>query len=150
MTTPSGTEAAVCADIAARQQRGILKYGTTVADNALDLREWLQHAYEECLDMAVYLKRTMEELDKEKTEYNRPTEVCPYCRGSGQYLDSEGMPQICEECSECCANCKWAQEKEDRYDQVRCCCNESPNAWGDVEASDSCSYFMLKREELDK
>ena len=35
-----------------------------------------------------------------------------------------------------CAGCKWAQEKDDRYDQLRCCCNESPNAWGDVEAAD--------------
>ena len=41
-----------------------------------------------------------------------------------------------------CANCKWAQEKEDRYDQMRCCCDESPNAWGDVEATDSCFYFL--------
>ena len=41
-----------------------------------------------------------------------------------------------------CADCKWAQEKEDRYDQVRCCCDESLNAWGDVEASDSCSSFL--------
>jgi hypothetical protein len=24
--------------------------------------QWLQHAYEECLDMAVYLKRAMAEL----------------------------------------------------------------------------------------
>jgi hypothetical protein len=41
-----------------------------------------------------------------------------------------------------CADCKWAQEKEDRYDQVRCCCDESPNAWGDVESTDSCSSFL--------
>ena len=60
----SGTEARVCADIAARQQAGIAKYGTTVADNPLTLRQWLQHAYEETLDQAIYLKRAMEELDK--------------------------------------------------------------------------------------
>jgi hypothetical protein len=41
-----------------------------------------------------------------------------------------------------CADCKWSQEKENRYDQVRCCCDESPNAWGDVEATDSCSSFL--------
>ena len=51
----------VMADIARRQQMGIAKYGMTVADNPLSLREWLQHAYEECLDMAVYLKRAMAE-----------------------------------------------------------------------------------------
>lgn len=63
MIAPTGTEAAVCADIAARQQRGIAKYGTTVRSNPLPLRSWLQHAYEEALDMAIYLKRTMQQLD---------------------------------------------------------------------------------------
>ncbi len=41
---PTGIEAQVCADIAARQQKGIAKYGTTVADNPEDLREWLTPA----------------------------------------------------------------------------------------------------------
>lgn len=59
-----GTEARVIADIAQRQAQGIAKYGTTVADNPLTLREWLQHAYEECLDQAVYLRRAIEEIDK--------------------------------------------------------------------------------------
>jgi hypothetical protein len=58
----SGIEALVCEDIAKRQQVGIAKYGTTVAENMLSHTEWLQHAYEECLDMAVYLKRAMAEL----------------------------------------------------------------------------------------
>ena len=58
--TPSGIEAMVCEDIAKRQQVGIAKYGVTVADNPLAHMQWLQHAYEECLDMAVYLKRSME------------------------------------------------------------------------------------------
>lgn len=59
-----GTEQKVCEDIAKRQQLGISKYGTTVEQNPLPLREWLQHAYEECLDQAVYLKRAIEEMDK--------------------------------------------------------------------------------------
>lgn len=62
----TGTEARVCADIAERQALGIRKYGTTVEDNPLTLRQWLQHAYEETLDQAVYLKRAIEELDKHK------------------------------------------------------------------------------------
>lgn len=63
MMMPVGTELKVCNDIAMRQQLGIKKYGTTVQDNPLSLKQWLQHAYEECLDSAVYLKRAMEELD---------------------------------------------------------------------------------------
>lgn len=60
---PTGTEALVCADIARRQQLGIAKYGQTVADNPLALRAWLQHAYEEVLDQAVYLRRAIQEID---------------------------------------------------------------------------------------
>lgn len=60
---PSGTEAAVCRDIAIRQLKGIAKYGQTVAQNPLELRQWLQHAYQETLDNAVYLKRAIQELD---------------------------------------------------------------------------------------
>lgn len=60
----SGTELRVCNDIADRQRKGIAKYGTTVEDNSFSLREWLQHAYEETLDKAVYLKRALEEMDK--------------------------------------------------------------------------------------
>jgi len=60
----TGTEAKVCADIAARQQLGLNKYGTSVAENPLSLKQWLQHAYEETLDKAVYLRRAIEELEK--------------------------------------------------------------------------------------
>lgn len=62
--TPTGTEARVCADIAKRQQLGINKYGITVADNTLSRVEWLNHAYEECLDQAVYLKRLLEDMEE--------------------------------------------------------------------------------------
>lgn len=60
---PTGTEAKVCDLIAQRQQLGIAKYGTTVAQNPLSLRQWLQHGLEEALDLAVYLQRSIEELD---------------------------------------------------------------------------------------
>ena len=60
---PDGIEALVCTEIAARQAKGIQKYGTTVADNPLSLRGWLQHALEECLDQAVYLRRAIAEID---------------------------------------------------------------------------------------
>lgn len=59
---PSGIEQMVCEDIDKRQQMGMNKYGISVQQNPLTLKEWLNHAYEECLDQAVYLKRAMEEL----------------------------------------------------------------------------------------
>ena len=64
MTALPDTETQVCADIKRRQELGIAKYGTTVAQNPLDLRQWLQHAYEEKLDDAVYMKRAIQQLDK--------------------------------------------------------------------------------------
>jgi hypothetical protein len=70
-TAPTGTEAKVCADIAARQRKGIEKYGTTVEKNPLTLREWLSHSYQECLDMAIYLRRSMDEMDNEQTNRQR-------------------------------------------------------------------------------
>jgi hypothetical protein len=60
---PTGIEARVCADMAARQRVGVGKYGCTVADNPLELRQWLQHAYEECLDQAVYLRAAIERME---------------------------------------------------------------------------------------
>lgn len=64
----TGTEAAICADIARRQALGINKYGTTVAANPLDLRQWLQHLYEEQLDACVYTKRAIEEIDRNRDD----------------------------------------------------------------------------------
>ena len=49
-----GTEASVCKDIAIRQQIGIAKYGVTVSNNNLTLKQWLNHQYEELLDAAIY------------------------------------------------------------------------------------------------
>ncbi len=63
MNQATGIEALVCADIARRQELGVRKYGQTVAANPLPLRAWLQHGYEEALDLAVYLRRSMAEID---------------------------------------------------------------------------------------
>ncbi len=64
MNEATGTEAKVCADIVARQKTGIKKYGVTVEQNPLTLRQWLQHAYEEGLDQVIYLRRAMDEHDR--------------------------------------------------------------------------------------
>jgi len=61
------TEAEVCKDILARQQFGLRKYGRSVANNPLTEREWLQHAYEESLDLPIYLKRLMQQMDARGT-----------------------------------------------------------------------------------
>lgn len=52
---------AVRADLLHRSRLGIEKYGTTLDRKDLKLRDWLQHAYEEHLDAANYLKRAIVE-----------------------------------------------------------------------------------------
>lgn len=54
---------AVRADLLRRSQLGIAKYGVTLDRRDLTLRGWLQHAYEETLDQANYLKRAIMEID---------------------------------------------------------------------------------------
>jgi hypothetical protein len=46
-------------DLQAREIRGLKEYGTTMDRTDLSQDEWLQHAYEEALDLALYLKKLM-------------------------------------------------------------------------------------------
>jgi hypothetical protein len=54
--------------IAERQAFGIRKYGTTVSENPLALRQWLVHQQEELADALVYCTRAIEELDRANAE----------------------------------------------------------------------------------
>lgn len=55
-------------DIIRRQQLGLAKYGVSVESNPLAFKEWLNHAYEETLDLAIYLKRSIEQLEKSQDD----------------------------------------------------------------------------------
>lgn len=45
-----------------RSQEGIKKYGVTMDRTDLSEKEWLQHAIEEALDLAIYLTKIKREL----------------------------------------------------------------------------------------
>ena len=45
-----------------RSLLGIKKYGTTVADNPLNLASWLTHLQEELMDAVVYLEKAKASL----------------------------------------------------------------------------------------
>lgn len=47
---------------------GLVKYGVTTDNNPLSLRDWLQHALEETLDLANYLQAAISKLDEEGVE----------------------------------------------------------------------------------
>lgn len=58
---------AVIQDLVSREQRGLEKYGTTVDRKDLTNQQWLQHAYEEALDFALYIKKLIYEKENQKT-----------------------------------------------------------------------------------
>lgn len=58
---------AVIQDLVSREQRGLEKYGTTVDRKDLTSQQWLQHAYEEALDFALYIKKLIYEKENQKT-----------------------------------------------------------------------------------
>jgi hypothetical protein len=55
----SDTYKEVITDLISREKMGRAKYGVTVDKANLSEQEWLNHAYEEALDFAIYLKRLM-------------------------------------------------------------------------------------------
>jgi hypothetical protein len=56
----------VIAELEARELKGMETYGTTLDRQDLTRSEWLQHAYEEALDLALYLKKLKIEEDARK------------------------------------------------------------------------------------
>lgn len=53
----------VRAKLLQRSTLGIVKYGTTLDMNPAHLREWVNHAQEEVMDLACYLERILMELE---------------------------------------------------------------------------------------
>ena len=56
----SRVEDRVCQIIQRRAELGLAKYGTTMERRDLGWREWLMHARDEALDLAVYLQRLID------------------------------------------------------------------------------------------
>ena len=44
-------------DLLEREEKGKKEYGTTMDRTDLSEEDWLQHAYEEALDLSIYLKK---------------------------------------------------------------------------------------------
>jgi hypothetical protein len=51
----------VRAKLAARAAAGLQKYGVTTERTDLTTRDWLHHAQQEALDLAVYLERLIQD-----------------------------------------------------------------------------------------
>jgi hypothetical protein len=50
-------------DLFEREVRGLETYGTTVDRDDYELKNWLQEAYEECLDKCIYLKAAIKKIE---------------------------------------------------------------------------------------
>ena len=73
----SSIEEQVCFKILKRSDEGKNKYGTTMERNDLTKLDWLKHAQEEAMDLAVYLEKVIQELENTPFQYewNITTEV---------------------------------------------------------------------------
>ena len=60
----SKIEYRVCTKITQRAALGKEKYGTTMERDDLTPLDWLKHAQEEAMDLAVYLEKLMQELEE--------------------------------------------------------------------------------------
>lgn len=62
MKTKSKILAEVIQDLLDREQRGLETYGTTMDREDYELKDWLEEAYEECLDKCIYLKAAINKM----------------------------------------------------------------------------------------
>lgn len=65
----SSIEEQVCFKILKRSEIGKKKYGTTMEREDLSKLDWLKHAQEEVMDLAVYLEKIIQELENTPFEY---------------------------------------------------------------------------------
>ncbi len=65
----SSIEEQVCFKILKRSEIGKEKYGTTMERDDLGRLEWLKHAQEEAMDLAVYLEKIIQELENMPFRY---------------------------------------------------------------------------------
>ena len=54
----------VCFKFQQRSTLGVQKYGTTLAENPLEMMGWLRHLQEELMDGVNYIERLMFEVEK--------------------------------------------------------------------------------------
>ncbi len=66
----SKIEKRVCKKILDRAEVGEKKYGTTMERTDLSTIDWVKHAQEEAMDLAVYLEKILELLTKEQKQKN--------------------------------------------------------------------------------
>lgn len=65
----------VISDIRNQEEKGLVTYGTTMDRDDYELLNWLQEAYEECLDKCLYLKAAINKLKNEPQGFSNSKET---------------------------------------------------------------------------
>ena len=65
----------VISDIRKQEEKGLVTYGTTKDRNDYELVNWLQEAYEECLDKCLYLKAAINKIKNEPQRFSNSEET---------------------------------------------------------------------------
>ena len=61
-------EESVIAKIRQRRDLGRKKYGVSMERTDLSVPQWLQHAQEEAMDLAIYLEKAIQEMNRAKSQ----------------------------------------------------------------------------------
>jgi len=94
----SQVENKVVAKILSRAEVGLNKYGTTMSREDLSRLEWLRHAQEEAMDLAVYLQKLIDEEEKKK-----PCKECCSESRIPQWTRTSSLEELeAETCERCC------------------------------------------------
>ena len=65
----------VIADIRKQEEKGLVTYGVTMDREDYELVNWLQEAYEECVDKCLYLKAAINKLKNEPQRFTNSKEA---------------------------------------------------------------------------
>jgi len=65
----------VISDIRKQEEKGLVTYGTTMDREDYELVNWLQEAYEECLDKCLYLKAAINKIKNEPQRFSNSEET---------------------------------------------------------------------------
>ena len=94
----SQIENKVVSKILDRAEVGLSKYGTTMSREDLSRLEWLRHAQEEAMDLAVYLQKLIDEEKKKK-----PCKECCSESRIPQWTRTSSLEELeAEACKRCC------------------------------------------------
>jgi hypothetical protein len=89
---PATVEGRVIQQIAERRAKGVAKYGVSMERSDLSRKQWLQHALEEALDLAIYLQKCIdhENADRPTLQAGSAEKAVPDEVGQCQPLEIHG------------------------------------------------------------